>query len=226
MAREKIQGIYAIRNTSNGKVYVGQSMDILGRWQNHHVLLRAGNNTPHLQGAWNRYGEGSFVFEVLERVVEARLLSEREGHYCELFKSYDRNFGYNLKIVGPDGHASYSEESRQKMSGAKRGKPGPLLGRKFTPEHREKLSSAKMGLKLGPRPDSVKEKISLTKKGVPRTPEDIQKMTEGQKAYQAQLKDNGTPHPNKGRKHPFRPLTEDHKRKISAARRLRGESCP
>jgi group I intron endonuclease len=201
----------------------------LGRWETHLMLLRAGKNTPHLQGAWDRYGEAAFVFEILETVGESRFLSEREGYYCETFKSYNRDYGYNLKIVSPNGSASYSDESRRKMAEAKLGKPGPMLGKSFTPEHREKLAAAKRGVKRGPRTKAVKEKISFAKKGTPRTPEDIQKMRGGQRAYLSRLADSGEPHPNKGRKHPFRPLTDEHKQKIAAAhvqRRSGGESCP
>ena len=35
MAREKICGIYKIENLVNGKVYIGQSVDIYKRWIEH-----------------------------------------------------------------------------------------------------------------------------------------------------------------------------------------------
>ena len=33
-------GIYKIENIVNGKVYIGQSIDIYNRWQNHKTKLK------------------------------------------------------------------------------------------------------------------------------------------------------------------------------------------
>ena len=69
----KVQGIYQIRNKNNGKVYIGQVYATKGanrRWLEHRAALRKGNHyNPHLQSAWNKYGEVNFSFEILE-VVE------------------------------------------------------------------------------------------------------------------------------------------------------------
>ena len=37
-------GIYAIRNTQNGKMYIGESIDIEKRWKNHQEDLDNGNH--------------------------------------------------------------------------------------------------------------------------------------------------------------------------------------
>ena len=62
-------GIYRIINSSNGKCYVGSSIDINRRRLEHFSTLshnRHVNN--HLQNAYNKYGKDSFIFEVIENL--------------------------------------------------------------------------------------------------------------------------------------------------------------
>ena len=62
-------GIYRIINSSNGKCYVGSSIDINRRRLEHFSALshnRHVNN--HLQNAYNKYGKDSFIFEVIENL--------------------------------------------------------------------------------------------------------------------------------------------------------------
>ena len=51
-------GIYKITNLKNNKGYIGQSTDIKTRWINHKRELRNNiHRNPHLQNAFNKYGE-------------------------------------------------------------------------------------------------------------------------------------------------------------------------
>jgi hypothetical protein len=52
-----------------------------------------------------------------------------------------------------------SNETRMKMSLARRGKPSPMLGKKMTEEHKRKIGVANTGKKMS---DSAKRKISLS----------------------------------------------------------------
>lgn len=46
-------GIYRIRNIKNGKIYIGQSVDISHRWACHLYDLRNNRHAnPHLQRAY------------------------------------------------------------------------------------------------------------------------------------------------------------------------------
>jgi len=82
-------GIYLIRNTVNGHCYVGSSVDIEHRWEQHHSSLKNGSHkNRYLQAAWNLYGEGNFSFEVDGlcppselRAIEQRLLDMGAGEY-------------------------------------------------------------------------------------------------------------------------------------------------
>jgi hypothetical protein len=79
-------GIYAIRNTVSGSLYVGSAVDIPSRWKSHrHTLRKHGKAPPKLQQAWDKYGESAFVFEVLEHCSKDQLLT-REQHYLDLLR--------------------------------------------------------------------------------------------------------------------------------------------
>lgn len=57
-----MSGVYQIYNTVNGKRYIGSSIHIEQRFKEHLRNLRANKHVnAHLQSAWNKYGEHSFV---------------------------------------------------------------------------------------------------------------------------------------------------------------------
>jgi len=59
-------GIYGIKNTANGKWYVGQTIDLNKRRGDHFTALRGGyNKNSHLQSAFVKYGESCFEFHVI-----------------------------------------------------------------------------------------------------------------------------------------------------------------
>ena len=54
MSVEKICGIYCITNTSNNKIYIGQSIDIEKRFAGHQRDLSKNKHfNPHLQRSYN-----------------------------------------------------------------------------------------------------------------------------------------------------------------------------
>lgn len=105
MARKKICGIYKIENLVNGKVYIGQSVDIYTRWISHkNASLREGNrgyNYP-LYRAFRKYGIDNFYFEIIEECTEEEL-DEKEIYYINKYKSFvglDYSNGYNQTLGG------------------------------------------------------------------------------------------------------------------------------
>lgn len=95
MAKDKICGIYKIENITNGKMYIGSSQDIDGRWKVHRRMLNKNNHhSPHLQAAWNKYGCENFTFSVIEECAQEVLL-DREQYYIDYYDSADSYFGYN-----------------------------------------------------------------------------------------------------------------------------------
>lgn len=145
-------GIYLIRNTENGKIYIGQAKGeegIAGRKKSHLKSLRRGTASSHLQNAWDKYGEQAFIFEVLH-LCPPNECDYWEDFYLTQFESWKRDNGYNIEKLSRRGPGSCSEETRLKISAANKGKV------------------------YGPRPEEVKRLISERRKAVgnkPRTPE-------------------------------------------------------
>lgn len=104
---KRIRGIYKITNEINGKCYIGKSEDLGQRIRNHIKMIRGfRHRNVHLENAIEKYGVHNFSIEILEFLEENDDINEKEKHYIELYKSYDREYGYNL-TKGGDGGNSY-----------------------------------------------------------------------------------------------------------------------
>lgn len=92
------QGIYEIRNTASGAVYVGQSVDTEKRMYDHRLAL-VGDRHPNklLQEDWNDYGSKAFTFEHVETVYHEALLLGKER---ERIGDYEKN---NVKLYNRAG---------------------------------------------------------------------------------------------------------------------------
>ena len=101
---KRLCGIYCIENLINNKKYIGLSKDIRRRWLEHRSeLCRGVHINIYLQNAWNKYGEKSFKFYIIELCSEDNLC-ERERYYIETYRSLSHEQGYNL-TTGGDGTA-------------------------------------------------------------------------------------------------------------------------
>lgn len=82
-------GIYKITCEGNSKIYIGSSVNIRERWQQHLALLRGNRHSSiYLQNSYNKYGEDSFKFEVLVRLIEfnEEVLRDLEWYYIEKYQ--------------------------------------------------------------------------------------------------------------------------------------------
>jgi group I intron endonuclease len=161
-----VSGIYAIRHRETGKLYIGSSLDVGGRWKWHLRDLRAGrHHSPRLQNAWNKHGAEAFDFILVERVEDKAMLVPAEQFWMDFFEASDQGRGYNiLPVAGSCLGAKRSEESKAKMSAAHMGVPRlDLRGVPKSAEHKAKLSAAQKGI---PKPW-----VSDWTKGVTRTVE-------------------------------------------------------
>ena len=67
--RPKSAGVFQVKNTANGKILLGSSLNINGPLNGHRFMLQIGSHTNKaLQEDWNKYGEDKFVFAILEMV--------------------------------------------------------------------------------------------------------------------------------------------------------------
>lgn len=102
-------GIYKIENKINGKVYIGQSINIKIRWQQHKREANCNRRNAPLYNALRKYGFDNFTFEVLEECSQ-ELLNEKEIFWIAHYKSNDRDFGYNVLAGGQNGGILYPNE--------------------------------------------------------------------------------------------------------------------
>jgi len=70
--RRKPAGVFMVKNTANGKVLLGSSLNLEGPLNSHRFMLRSGKHLNEaLQRDWDAFGPESFVFEILETVPES-----------------------------------------------------------------------------------------------------------------------------------------------------------
>jgi group I intron endonuclease len=70
--RQKPAGVFQIKNTINGKVLLGSSLNLEGPLNAHKFMLTVGSHrNKALQQEWDEYGADKFIFEILE-VVQVR----------------------------------------------------------------------------------------------------------------------------------------------------------
>ena len=67
--KEKITGVYMIKDKTEGKVYIGESFDIYRRWEQHKgdLINHRHDNYP-LQRLYNEYGMGNLEFSIVHEV--------------------------------------------------------------------------------------------------------------------------------------------------------------
>jgi hypothetical protein len=67
--RKKPAGIFQVKNTENGKVLLGSSLNLEGPLNGHKFMLKTGGHyNKELQREWYQYGSDKFIFEILEVV--------------------------------------------------------------------------------------------------------------------------------------------------------------
>jgi group I intron endonuclease len=136
-----------------GDKYVGSSVDIPRRWNQHRRRLRKGtHHSAHLQNAWNKYGEKAFVFTVVGYCGKVELLRFEQ-------RAIDTNaHAYNMAkdAQAPTRGRHRTPETRAKLSAAH-------LGKRISAETRAKMSTAQRA--RPPASAETRAKISAAKLG-------------------------------------------------------------
>lgn len=203
-------GIYCIQNLINGKRYIGKSVNVELRLRQHRSALQGDvyskATNKALWASVQKYGYRNFHIGIIELLPQDDLrLAERELYWMDWYKSYDRDFGYNL-IRQSCEIASYSEEARklhgQKMAEINRGRKRTeeqkeRMRKSFTPERRErisrvhtgvtfsverkaKISAARSGAKFS---EEHKKALSKAQQGLKRSPSHVIHAADGVRTY-------------------------------------------
>lgn len=97
-------GIYKIENLLNNKIYIGQSIHIEKRWQEH---CKASTHSL-IAKAIKKYGKENFSFQILEEVSDITELNSLESKYIQQFNSLIPN-GYNIVIEDNNQHHQFGK---------------------------------------------------------------------------------------------------------------------
>lgn len=171
LIKQSTCGVYCLTNTVNGKVYIGQSVNVGKRLTNHKDNAKSGRGgCSALYSAIRKYGFENF---------QVSLVVECDRQYLDWFErmailasgSMTPN-GYNLEFGGNQ-CTVVSDETRRKMSLAHKGK-------KKSPESVRKRAIARTGI---PRSDEVKRKISEGNKGKHSSKRKLSQALKGKKAH-------------------------------------------
>lgn len=127
--------IYTIEHIETGHCYVGCTIQsIKHRWNRHKNSLINGNHkNPHLQNAWNKYGEDAFKFEVIDDSAK----TTEELNLLEI--DYVNYQGYYNIRAGGGSRGAHSDETKKKMS---KNNARYWKGKTFSEEHCRKISDA------------------------------------------------------------------------------------
>jgi len=176
-------GIYKITNKTNGKRYIGQSINIEKRFKDHKTPSR--RKFGALGKAFAKYGVQNFDFEIIE-ICEARNLDKREMYYIAKLKPE-----YNISAGGTGNRSKVSEEVKQRLSlkgkqqwarmspeakekQIKHNLIGPAANHKVSNATRDKLRLANLGKKQSEETRS-KRKATIKQSGYVRTNQGHQK---------------------------------------------------
>lgn len=180
--------VYKIFNLLNGKFYIGSTTDLPRRKSQHLARLRAGkHHCTHLQNAWNRDGEISFSFEILEHCAKAER-EDLEQSYIDRLDACNPEVGYNkARKVGQVMGFPHTKESREAMSRARRGVKTPnkvkawkalgesMRGRKRPLDVVDKIRKANLGQK---RSEETKARLRQINLGRKHSAEAVKKIRE------------------------------------------------
>lgn len=128
-------GIYKISCTITGKFYIGSSINIPRRFKQHVTSLTNNiHDNRYLQSAWNKYGEDTFVFEVLFYYEPSELIF-MEQRCIDILKP---TFNICTKVVNSHLGVKRSDKTKQRLSESK-------LGKTLSNEHKESIRKATLG---------------------------------------------------------------------------------
>lgn len=176
--------VYKITNKVNRKVYIGLTKDPAVRFSSHYRSRLSGKT--RLKKSMKKYGIENFEMTVLEEHDTKEAVKAAEIRLIAEYDTQNPDKGYNM-TSGGDGCPDLSEDAKEKMRAAKR-------GRRASPETRLKMSKAQKGRIMSPehcKNLSIARLKTLAEKGPHRVSEEtrsrISEASRGSKNPSAKL---------------------------------------
>jgi len=95
-------GVFQVRNTVNGKIFVGSSVNLDAIWNRIKVELKfGGHRNTLLQQEWKEFGEDNFRFEILAEIEQK---DEDKVDYNKEAKKLEEMFIEELQPFGEKGY--------------------------------------------------------------------------------------------------------------------------
>lgn len=165
-------GIYRIYRKSDGRSYIGKSINIEQRISGHFSDKR--QNCPLIARAISKHGIDSFDVEILEICSEENL-NHRESHWIATMDSIAPN-GYNLRSGGEGGNFHLTTKQKMRKAALNRfsnKEDHPSFGKPRSQSTREKIRKTLTGRYSGTKnpfygknhSESTKRKIGSQSKG-------------------------------------------------------------
>lgn len=194
--------VYKITNLVNNKIYIGQTVQLLGvRWSQHR---NPSARKTYIHKAITKHGKNNFIIEQIDRADSLEELNNKEAYWIKLLDSTNPKLGYNLESGGLNKRVSQrtkdkiseankgkkrapvSEETKKKISEANTGKIRSIqfkerqsqIGREriHTEEAKRKIGEKRRNRVHPPMNQEARDKISKTHKGKKISEETKQKM--------------------------------------------------
>ncbi len=165
-----IYSVYLIRNSVNGKVYVGStSQKPSQRFGQHQRCMQNGTTACRAMSTdWKKFGSACLTVSVIETCPTREAVLKRETYWIRHHNATNPKFGYNKLESNPEVPTRlYCAEACAKISAAKR-------GLKATPETRAKMVAAHVGMK---RSAEAIAKTAAAHRGRKRAPDALAKMS-------------------------------------------------
>jgi hypothetical protein len=102
--RTIVMGVFQIKNTVNGRVFLGSSLNMHGMLDRHKFQLTMNSHVcEDLQKDWKAMGESAFLFEVLE-TLETRDDAPPDYDYGEDLAILEQIWIDKLNVFGGNGY--------------------------------------------------------------------------------------------------------------------------
>lgn len=140
-------GIYIIQNNINGHAYVGSTVHFKRRFALHlHKLRKGKHHSPHLQNAWNKYGETAFSFMRLQFIDDKTHRLKCEQVFLDTLKPVYNVSKSATSCEGTKRSDAVRAKMRQAMVNDPRAEAFRRMARAPRPAtHRDNIAAAKRG---------------------------------------------------------------------------------